>query len=607
MATFIPDDKITEIKNAVDIVNVISEIVLLKKAGKNYVGLCPFHSEKTPSFTVSPEKQIFYCFGCGIGGNIFSFLMKKDGISFPEAARVLASRYGINIPAKNMSSGQKKLISEKESLYTTNKCAMDFFCRILSDSPDGKKAMGYLKKRGITKEIIKGFNLGYAPEGWDNLSSFFLKNGTSAALAIKAGLISPRKSLNGFYDRFRGRIMFPIFNESIKVIGFGGRIIDDSHPKYLNSPETPVYNKSRSLYGLYKAKKSCRENNAVYIVEGYFDLLSLYQHGIENVVATLGTALTHEHVRIIRGLVGKAGKVVLVYDSDDAGIKAAQRSIGVFDRGYVDAQILVLPKGYDPDLFIFKFGPEFFLKTAKKASSIPQFLINFAINKYGLSIEGKANIISELKEPLSAISDKIVRSLYIKELAERMGIDEDALLEKVRMALSVNKCNNYGGIQHSYKTEGSQTGKDEALRTRGNRMERRIIEMMLQFPEILSEINKRNLIDNFEDDVLKSIGEIVLKHNDSSGGKAPELMVLIDDKDKRSMIASLAIGDDVWEREGCLKLIAQFEFSRNRHEDSDKDTLLGRIKKAEERNDNGLLLELLKEKQIQAGKRQLIT
>ncbi|MFH1580489.1 MAG: DNA primase [Pseudomonadota bacterium] len=580
MAVYIPEEKIDDIKNSADIVDIISETVLLKKSGKNFLGLCPFHSEKTPSFTVSPDKQIFYCFGCNAGGNVFSFLMKQEGISFPEAARMLARRYGIDIPVRTMSPEQKRRISERESVLVINRQAMDFFRHALLENTSGKKAMEYLLKRGISREIIDDFKLGYAPEGWDNLAIYFSKKKQLDGLVEKSGLIIPRKGKNGFYDRFRSRIIFPIFDISMHVIGFGGRVMDDSLPKYLNSPETPVYNKSRSLYGLHMAKGKCRESKTVFIVEGYFDLLALHQHGIQNSVATLGTSLTPEHVQILRGVIGKNGRVMLVYDSDIAGIKAAQRSIEVFDKGYVDAGIVVLPSGHDPDSYLLEFGAEPFTKLAAESKGVISFLIDCAVKKHGLSTEGKIHIISDMKVPLAAINDNVARSLYVKELSERIGIDETAVLEKVR------------GVSAGRRSDIAKPAADYTLRNNGNKLERRIIAMMLQFPEVLPEVDNRGLLNLFEDNILKSIGQFIL---DRSGEPASELMTIIDDKDKRSIIASLVIGDDLWDRDGCLKLIAQFESSRYRHERK----FLQEIKDAEDRNDHELVLRLLKKKRTQ--------
>ena len=609
LAVFIPEDKISEIKNSVDIVDIISEIVLLKKVGRNYVGLCPFHTEKTPSFTVSPEKQIFYCFGCGTGGNVFNFLMNHDGLSFFETAKMLANRYGIEIPAQTMSPEQKRRISERESLLAANKQAMDFFKHSLLSDAEGKIALEYLKERGIGEDTITIFNLGFAPVGWDSLINYFSKKNISHELVEKSGLIIKRKGKNGHYDRFRNRIIFPIFDVSKQVLGFGGRVMDDSLPKYLNSPETPVYNKSRSLYGLHIAKEHCRTSETVYIVEGYFDLLALHQHGIVNSVATLGTSLTQEHVQILRGFVGKNGKFVLVYDSDAAGIKAAERSIKVFDKGYVNAQILVLPEGYDPDSYLFEFGYKSFMNAVSKAKSIILFLIDSAVKKYGLSIEGKICIISDLKQPLAHINDSVERSLYIKKLAEIIGIDEPAILEKVR-AVSGNK-----SIKPNKELQDKT--QDRNLTLKGDKHERKIIAMMLQFPEILPEIISRNILDHFEDKSLKLIGQVVLKqveHEDvrdelhdvstRGNGMVSDIINSIDDREKRSIVASLSvapmsIGEDKWGREGCLKLLSQFELFRKRQE----KTLSQKIKAAEKCNDHELLLELLKKKQIQVSKR----
>ena len=598
MSNYIPEDKVSEIKNTADIVDVVSEVVHLKQSGKNYLGLCPFHTEKTPSFTVSPEKQIFYCFGCATGGNVFSFIMKHDGISFPDAAGMLARRYGIDIPTQAMSPEQKRRISERENLLAINREAMVFFRQELLDGVSGKRAMAYLKKRGMDREVLDSFNLGYAPEGWDNLVNLFSKKKILHALVEKSGLIVSRKNKSGFYDRFRDRIIFPIFDLSMQVIGFGGRVLDDSMPKYLNSPETPVYNKRRSLYGMHKAKKKCRESGTVYIVEGYFDLLTLHQHGIENAVATLGTSLTTEHVGLLKGY---ADRVVLVFDSDDAGIKAAFRSIGIFMREEVDASIIVLPAGYDPDSYLFEFGYESFVNAASKAQEIMFFLIDSAVKKHGLSIEGKIRVISELKGPLASINDNMKRSLYIKELAERVNIDEVAVLEKIReISAQKNKgakgakWSNYDDHRGSRKTGFQDKVQGKALNGKWGKLERQIIAMMLQFPQIIPEITERNILDLFEDKALKSIGQLVLKHKDYSEIRVSDIM--IDDKEQENMMASLSMGEDIWDYESCRVILSRFESIRHRSEKK----LIEQIKAAEKDNDLELLAKLLVKKQKMA-------
>ena len=598
MAIFIPEDKILEIKNAADIVDMVSEIVHLKKAGKNFVGLCPFHTEKTPSFTVSPEKQIFYCFGCGAGGNIFSFLMKNEGLAFPEAARSLARRYGIDIPSSSLTPEQKKRMSARESLLEINRQAMDFFSQALRRDASGQAAMAYLKKRGLSADIINRFNIGYAPRGWDHLLNFFSKKGVPLVRVEKSGLILPKKDGRGYYDRFRDRIVFPIIDVNQTVIGFGGRVMDDSLPKYLNSPETPVYNKSRSLYGLHLSKDECRKAQSVYIVEGYLDLLTLHQHGIENAVATLGTALTLDHVRMLSRYVPR---MILVYDSDEAGIRSALRCIDIFWKEHVDfsrgdvfreekadTHILVLPDGHDPDSYLREKGTGPFEKAAGHAPGIISFLIDQSIGLHGLSTEGKIRVVTDLKRPLAAINDNVARSLYIKQLAERIGLEENIILEKVRE----------GSSEKEKKATIRQ--KDNADKN-GSRLEQQIIAMMLQFPAILPEINKYNVIEFIKNHHLQSIGKTILEHQISSVEQISELLSLIDNPEQQRLISALAMVEESWDESGCMKLIVQFVKKDQRRRDRQ---ILDRIKVAEKENDQETLNRLLKEKQKQAVRSQ---
>ena len=617
MAGFIPEDKISEIKHAADIVDIVSEAVLLKKAGKNFIGLCPFHTEKTPSFTVSPDKQIFYCFGCGSGGNVFSFLMKQEGLSFPETARKLAKRYGIDLPIKPLSLDQKRKISEREGLLDINRRAMDFFHQALCRGTEGQAARSYLTQRGIAQKTIDDHKLGYAPDGWDHLLNYFANQQISPALIEKTGLTLPRKSKSDYYDRFRNRIMFPIIDTNMQVIGFGGRVLDDSLPKYLNSPETPVYSKGRSLYGIQQAKDKCRATGTVYIVEGYLDLLALYQHGINNAVATLGTALTSDHVRL---LTRYAGRMVLVYDSDEAGIRSAQRCIGTFWREHVDfrrqdvfsekkadTHILVLPTGHDPDSYVFEHGPEAFLEAASESPGIITFIMNRAVDKHGLSTEGKIHIISELQQTLAAINDSVAQALYIKQLAERIGIAETAILERIR-DITVNKSRiGTTDVHSNAPLSGSQIGVEEesVLEVKGpdgiftgNRIERQIIAMMIQFPEILPDVNNYKVLELFNDETLKGIGESILEFNPTATDQVSELMSQVDDRKTQALIASLAMGDESWNRKGCLRLLGKFAESGRKLREG--GVLERQIKAAEKSNDHALLLQLLSKKQKMA-------
>jgi len=580
LANLIPEDKIREIKNSADIVEVVSEAVSLKRAGKDYLGLCPFHSEKTPSFTVSPEKQIFYCFGCSEGGSVINFVMKHDGLSFPEAIKKLAVRFGIEIPLRSMSPEQKRRMSERDNLLEVNRKAAGFYHRSLLENPDGQRALHYLTQRGFDNEIIKRFCLGYAPKRWDALTLFFRRRNTPAKVVEKAGLIVAGKSGRGFYDRFRDRIVFPILNPSQSIIGFGGRVLDDSLPKYLNSPETPLFNKSRSLYGIDRARQACRASGTVYVVEGYFDLLALHLHQFANSVATLGTSLTNEHVQTLKGLTGEAGKIVLVFDSDIAGIKAAKRSIQVFDRGHVDAHILVLPAGHDPDSYLRESGGKAFEEAAGQALGIISFLLETAVSEHGLSVQGKMRIISGLSEPLAAIEDNLARALHVKEIAERLGIDERAVLEKVR---------NYRGRQSA---GGAVEGKAE------NRHERQVVSMMFQFPEITKEIEGLAALDHFQDETLRAIGSEIMHHKGPSKGRASDILDRLERGDRHRIATGLALGDNSWDIEGCLRFIRRFvEIRKNRN---DFQRIDRQIKKAEKTDDQETLLRLLNQRQQMA-------
>jgi DNA primase len=590
LGQYISEEKILEIINASDIVDVVSDVVVLKKAGRTHVGLCPFHAEKTPSLTVNREKQLFYCHGCHEGGNVFNFLMKHNGLSFPDSARMLAGRYGINIPDRPMTGSDKKRISERDALIALNRDACDFFQKSLLKSDIGKKALFYLKKRGISAETINDFRLGYAPGGWNHLVTCFLKNKKTLSLVEQIGLIIPKKDNKGFYDRFRDRIIFPIIDLNSDIIGFGGRVMDDSKPKYLNSPETLLYNKSRSLYGINTAKNECRKTGMVYIVEGYFDLIALYQHGIKNVVATLGTAMTLEHLQLLKGFIGQDGSILLVYDSDEAGLKAAERSIEIFNKGYVNAKILTLPVGYDPDTFIFKFGKKSFLQAASCALAVIPFLIESAEKKHGLSAEGKIRIVAEISKILASVNDNVARAVYTRELSERTGINEATVLERIRL---LRKKNHTQTNKPFKRSEALRTDSDSSdWMRRELRTERHIISMMLQFPDILPEISKLNVLKYFKDTPLRSVGTMLLQQMGGAGKNISELVALIDDKVEKKIITSLAFKKEPWDINARTRMIIKFIESRKNNENN---FILQNVKSAEENNDDELLLKSLME------------
>ena len=583
---YIPEEKISEILNTSDIIDIISQSVILKKSGSNFFGLCPFHSEKTPSFSVNANKQIYYCFGCGAGGDVLNFLKRYHGITFPEAVKIVARQYNITIETGKIDPSKRRETHLKESLFRLNKNIMAFFNGVLKKSHQGKKACDYLKLRKISEDIIEQFHLGFSPDRWDSVVGELKELKISKNTAVQSGLILVREQSSGYYDRFRNRIMFPIFDINMQVAGFGGRVMDDAMPKYMNSPETPVYNKSRILYGLHASKQFCRQEGFVYIVEGYFDFLSLFQQGIKNTVASLGTALTHDHVRILKGY---ASKMILVFDSDTAGINAAKRSIKIFMREGVDIRILVLPEDSDPDSYVMEHGPEAFNQLALKAKTVMQFLLQVSIDTHGMSVEGKVEILNDMKPYLTGIQDSVLRSLYVKELAEKLNIDEKAVLEKVR--------EQYLHSQVS-RPESYLTGdKKEDDRLASDRREEQVISLILNYPEIINDVKKTGVLEYFYSEKLKLIGKKVISIRPDKKAFITNVMAKMENSEDQELIASLSMESTFFDNNikgTALSLINRVIRVKKREENS----LTSKIISAEKGCD-AELMELLKKKQAE--------
>ncbi len=579
---FIPEEKISEILNTSDIVDIVSESVILKKSGQNFFGLCPFHSEKTPSFSVNPAKQIFYCFGCSAGGNAISYVMKYHGLSFVEAVKMLARKYNVVVETRQLDPSKRRELALKESLFGLNKQVMAYYCRLLKQSTKADGARHYLEKRGITKETVDRFHLGYAMDQWDGVVTFFKKEKIGRQAAVQSGLVLPRKQSSGFYDRFRNRVMFPIFDINMQVAGFGGRVMDDQMPKYLNSPETPVYSKSRILYGLHAAKQHCRKTGTVHIVEGYFDFLSLFQNGIKNTVASLGTALTSEHVRILKGY---APTMVLVFDSDAAGINAAKRSIKIFMKEGVDTRILVLPEGDDPDTYVVNHGPEAFLNLVSRAKTVMQFLLKVAMDTHGLSVEGRIRVLDDMRPHLADIQDSALRSLHIRELSETLNIDERAVLEKVKEQV-VQARPGQGFVPEN---------SDDQLLASDPR-EKQLMALMLHCPDIIPQVQNSGVLECFYSQRLCGIAKIIADADPHQKAFVNHIMAKMEQDKDRQLIASLAMaqgpGEETDLRNTAISIINRIIRIKKRKE----NTLTTKIIRAE-KGCEADVMELLKLKQ----------
>jgi len=430
----VPSETIQQIRERIDIVDLISTYVSLSKAGQNFKGLCPFHSEKSPSFSVNPASQYFHCFGCQAGGDAFTFLMKQENMDFMEALRELSQRAGIALPERRPSTSRAESVLSRERYFHLYQLAASWYHQNLLEGPEAQEARAYLDQRGISRESWATFQLGYAPEGWNGLSHWMERQSVKLDELHHAGLVvrKEKDGAQGFstYDRFRNRVLFPIADTRGNVLGFGGRVLqDEASPKYLNSPETDLFFKGRTLYGLDKARQSATAAGRFYLVEGYFDAIALHEHGMRNVVAPLGTALTADHVQILRRFVPS---VTLVFDGDTAGVNAALRTLDLFVNSGMDVRVLVLPTGEDPDTFIRTNGVEAFRELESQAATLLDFVVTSVLDKANKnSIQDRVQRADEVLAILQKTKNPLEKDEYLKVVSERLGIRQDLLRKRL--------------------------------------------------------------------------------------------------------------------------------------------------------------------------------
>ena len=468
---------------AANIRQVVGEFVPLKKRGHNWVGLCPFHPDKDPSFSVNEDKQIFYCFGCGEGGSAIKFLMKIQGLSFPEAVKTLASRYGVTVPERPLSPERRKKLQLRDELIEVNEKAAAFFHENLLSSRSAAEAREYLEERGMDSSIISTFRLGWAQDRWDALVNFLQEQGVNISLAETAGLVMPRKGGNGHYDRFRGRIIFPIRDMQGNTVAFGARILpgkdQDDQPKYINSPETPVYSKGKVLYGLYQNKSAIRKAGFGVIVEGYMDLLALVQAGVGNAAATLGTALTADHVKFLKRV---CRDWVVVFDGDAAGQRAAARALPLFYAQGLNVRVLSLPVEDDPDTFIRREGKERWEELLESIPSGLDFILDRGLELHGRDTEGRLRTVEEAMGLVDAVDDAVRKSLLISRIAQKTGVREESLWERVTRSgrpANATKIKNNDKLSVNRDTEASPPNLNSA--------EAKVLGFILAHPVFMEE------------------------------------------------------------------------------------------------------------------------
>lgn len=488
MSGRIPEELIEQIRKSTDIVEVISDYVQLKKQGRQYIGLCPFHGEKSPSFSVSQDKQLYHCFGCGAGGNVFSFLMEHEGYTFVDAAKELAGRANIDLPVQ--SQGETNRHSPTKMMIDGHELASKLYHHVLTLTEEGAGGREYAKTRKFTKEQLEHFQIGFAPNRWDSLKIILDKRGFSLEMMAKAGLLGIRESDNGYYDRFRNRLMFPIWDNQGKVIAFGGRSIGSDKPKYLNSAETPIFHKSNTLYALHLARPYIRKENAAILFEGYVDVVAAWGAGITNGVATLGTSLTQEQAKVLRR---NAENITICYDSDRAGVDAAFRSATILEEAGCHVKIALMPEGLDPDDFIREFGAERFKTDVIGASlSLMAFKMRFLRKGRNLQDEGeRLRYIEEVLREISSLKRAVERDHYLRQLADEFSLSLEALKQEQFQLYRAKKQQQAGKSEQPIKRHATKALNQKKLLPAYKNAERLLLAHMMRDIEIAEQVQER--------------------------------------------------------------------------------------------------------------------
>lgn len=543
------DEIIDEIRQSNDIVDVISQYVRLKRSGRNFFGLCPFHNEKSPSFSVSPDKQIFHCFGCGVGGNVFTFLMKIEGISFFEAIQMLAERANIVLPTleNNIDSAKEEL---KAKVYKVNEFTADFYHKNLY-LPTAKIAQEYVKKRKLSNETLKSFQIGFSGK-FDELYRELKKQGFQEREILESGLVN--KNERGQYiDRYRNRLMFPICDVRGRVIAFGGRVLDDSKPKYINSPENIVYSKGRNLFGLNVAKKG--DLKKILIVEGYMDVISLHQRGITNVVAPLGTALTEQQGWLLRK---NAEQIILSFDSDEAGLTAKMRALEILQNMGCDIRILQMDGAKDPDEYIIKYGNARFLNLVDKALSVVEFKVKILKRNLNLeNVNDKIKFLNEIAKIISKIDNTMEREVYIEKIAKEYEISKEAIYAEVNKLTYSNQkdekvLNKQKPILVHRKNE--QPEVSEAVKRRENT----ILSILLTGNENLYQIIKQNItIEDFKYTLNKEIAKKVYEELEKGNSNINSILDNMTEEEQNHITEIMSTDYEIEDMEKAIDDIMQ--------------------------------------------------
>lgn len=559
----IEDEKINQIREAVDIVELIGEYVQLKKQGRNYFGLCPFHGENSPSFSVSAEKQIFHCFGCGAGGNVFTFLMDIEGYSFIEAAKVLAEKGNIPLDVEiNKENKSASVSASSEQMIQAHELLKKFYHHLLIHTNEGQEALEYLLNRGFTEASIEKFQIGYALDSWDFIAKFLKKRGFSLELMEQAGLIIFRDKDQSYFDRFRNRVMFPITDHQGNTIAFSGRAIGDDQPKYLNSPETPIFNKSKILYNFHQARSHIRKKEQVVIFEGFADCISAVRAGVEQSVATMGTALTEQHIQLLKR---NTDQIIICYDSDSAGLHAANRAANMLHEQGLNIKVAIMPDKLDPDDYIKKYGEKSFVSEVIGASlTYMAFKLHYLRLGKNLNNEGdRIQYIEEVLKEVSRLPNAVERDFYLRQLSSEFSLSLDALETQQRQVFF--QMRNQGTLPKTSILKRTTLQYEQKLRPANQNAERFLIAHMLKSKEITYKIQQ--MLGNtvfYLDDHQAIITYLYAYYEDGHEPNTSLFLTYLPDPNLRKMVSEIemmSVDEEVSDKEltDCINQVLKYE------------------------------------------------
>ena len=581
----IADDKIEEIRDRSDIVEVVSSYLPLKRSGVNHQGLCPFHQEKSPSFNVNAARQIFHCFGCGVGGNVFSFLMRMEGLSFPEAVRRLGEKVGVEVEEEAVSPAEVRRREERERLLRINEAAGAFYHQVLLEDESAVAGRRYLRQRGYEGETVRAFQLGFAPEGRGVLEKHLTEQKFLSDDVRQSGLVRPDKQGRGHYELFRNRLLFPIHDLQGRVVAFGGRVLDNSLPKYINSPETAVYHKGQTLYGLYQARDAMRHNGEALVVEGYFDVLALHRAGFAGAVATCGTALTADHARLLKRY---ADKILLIFDEDAAGRQATFRAMDALLPVGLAVSVVAMPAGEDPDSLLKAEGEDGFRSCLDAARPVLEVFIEDQLRVNDQSVEGRARAAEQVLERIRRLPGDLERSLYLQRLADLTGLD---------VALLKSKASGGPVAQPPPRRAAMPPSPARQPAAATGQTQKYLLRLMLMDDQQRRRVREEGTAGLFIDELFRGLADYLLGCEDSDG-RLPEVLVDASlEESQQSLLASLVFQEDQGWADNPEKIFTDCRRAASNYLLKQRLKEIGGLEEeAQRNNDEGALMRFLRER-----------